>query len=72
MTIMLCLPFQTHEPTGTMTRDDIVDHLKRQDISELSFPRKVIFVNQLPQLATGKIDFQAAKKLAESLMPKNE
>ena len=41
---------------------------QQHGVSELSIPRKVIIVDEIPLLGTGKIDYQAAQKLMESLI----
>jgi len=54
--------------TGTITRDEIASHLKAQGFTELTFPKQIFTASQIPLLETGKVDFQASKKLAEGFM----
>lgn len=54
--------------TGSMTREEVAHCLKDQGLTELNFPRKIISTDSIPLLATGKVDFRGAKKLAETLM----
>jgi acyl-[acyl-carrier-protein]-phospholipid O-acyltransferase/long-chain-fatty-acid--[acyl-carrier-protein] ligase len=54
--------------TGPMTRDEIINQLRAQGLTELNFPRKVMYVDLIPLLATGKTDLRAAKSLAEKCM----
>ena len=58
--------------TESMTREDVAHHLKNQGLTELNFPRKIIYTNSVPLLATGKVDFRGAKALAETLMGERE
>jgi acyl-[acyl-carrier-protein]-phospholipid O-acyltransferase/long-chain-fatty-acid--[acyl-carrier-protein] ligase len=55
--------------TGSMTREDVTHHLKNQGLTELNFPRRIIYTDSIPLLATGKVDFRGAKTLAETLIP---
>lgn len=54
--------------TGTITRDEIASYLKTQGFTELNFPKQIFYTDHIPLLATGKVDFQSSKKLAEGFM----
>lgn len=43
---------------------EIVSHFKDLLLNEISLPRKIIISTQLPLLASGKVDYQAARQLA--------
>jgi len=45
-------------------RDKLVAYFKSEKMPELSIPKRIIVVKQLPLLGTGKIDYQKAKELA--------
>ncbi len=45
-------------------REAIARFFKEQGISELAIPRKILHVDALPLLGTGKVDYQKAKTLA--------
>ncbi len=47
------------------TRDELVRYFRAEKIAELAIPKKVITVEQLPVLGTGKADYQKAKTIAE-------
>lgn len=48
-------------------RDAILKHVKAEGISELTVPKTIHVVDQVPLLGTGKTDYQAVKKLAEDV-----
>ncbi len=50
-----------------LTRSHILNYFKENQISELSVPKDIIFVEKLPLLGTGKIDYVAAGSLATKL-----
>lgn len=54
--------------TGSMTREEIANHLKDQGLPELNFPKSIFYVNDIPLLATGKVDFRAARVMIEEQM----
>lgn len=56
--------------TRAIAREDVAHRLKEQGLTELHFPRKVIYTDTIPLLATGKVDFRSAKALVETLMGK--
>lgn len=58
--------------TGLMTQEDVTSQLKSQGLTELSLPKKILYVDHIPLLATGKVDLRSAKSLADSLMPKED
>ncbi|HEU5047296.1 MAG TPA: acyl-[ACP]--phospholipid O-acyltransferase [Rickettsiales bacterium] len=45
-------------------RDDLLKHFRNEKINELSLPRKIMVLKQVPLLGTGKVDYQKAKALA--------
>lgn len=45
-------------------REAITKHFKEQGINELAIPRKILHMDALPLLGTGKVDYQKAKGLA--------
>ena len=49
-------------------RDEILVWCKNHGTPELSVPRKVFTVDEIPVLGTGKLDYGAIQKLAESLV----
>lgn len=49
-----------------VTREIIVDSARKLGVPEISVPRKIIRVDSLPLLGTGKIDYAALKRLAEA------
>ncbi|MBM3633460.1 MAG: acyl-[ACP]--phospholipid O-acyltransferase [Alphaproteobacteria bacterium] len=57
--------------TGSLSREEITTHLKSQGLTELNFPRHVFYTDQIPLLATGKVDFPQAKILAENFMARD-
>jgi len=44
-----------------LTAEDLIEHT-RQLLASYKKPRKVIFVDELPKLVTGKIDKKALRK----------
>ena len=48
-------------------RTDIRTWAQSHGVSELSIPRKVFSVDEIPLLGTGKVDFNGAAKLLETL-----
>jgi acyl-[acyl-carrier-protein]-phospholipid O-acyltransferase/long-chain-fatty-acid--[acyl-carrier-protein] ligase len=53
---------------GTATRDELVRHFRAEKIAELAIPKKIITVQRLPVLGTGKADYQKAIALAAAEM----
>ena len=52
------------------SRDEIVAFVKQKGMSELSIPRKIMLIDKLPILATGKINYVEVKNwLTENLDP---
>ncbi|HEY1096725.1 MAG TPA: acyl-[ACP]--phospholipid O-acyltransferase [Alphaproteobacteria bacterium] len=45
-------------------RDSIIRHFKDKKMPELSIPKSIMIVKELPLLGTGKIDYQTARKMA--------
>jgi len=52
---------------GALTRDALVESAKKMGVPEITVPRKIQKVDALPLLGTGKTDYVALKKLAETL-----
>ena len=50
--------------TSEVNRPDILAFAQNHGISELSVPRKVFFVEEIPVLGTGKTDYGAVSKMA--------
>jgi acyl-[acyl-carrier-protein]-phospholipid O-acyltransferase/long-chain-fatty-acid--[acyl-carrier-protein] ligase len=46
------------------SRDELVRHLRGEKMSELAVPRRVMVVDAVPVLGTGKPDYQRAKMMA--------
>lgn len=53
--------------TKDAARDAILKYVKAEGISELTVPKTIHVVDQVPLLGTGKTDYQAVKKLAEEV-----
>lgn len=51
----------------SLSRDALVDSARRLGVPELAVPRKILKVDSLPLLGTGKIDYVALKQLAEAI-----
>lgn len=47
-------------------RQSINEYFKKQNYPDLSVPKKVVFVERLPLLGTGKLDYIMIQKVAES------
>jgi len=45
-------------------KDALIKHFRNEKMPELSIPRNIIALKQLPLLGTGKIDYQKAKTMA--------
>jgi acyl-[acyl-carrier-protein]-phospholipid O-acyltransferase/long-chain-fatty-acid--[acyl-carrier-protein] ligase len=52
---------------GALTREALVESAKKMGVSEITVPRKIQKVDALPLLGTGKTDYVALKKMAETL-----
>lgn len=50
------------------TREAIVSFVRQQGIAEISIPKKLIFTEAFPILASGKIDYVTAKDMAQTLI----
>lgn len=48
------------------TPDKLIDHAQATGASELSVPRKIVKVPQIPVLGTGKTDYVAIQRIAET------
>lgn len=57
--------------TREANRESILNWCKNHGTPELAVPRKVLFVEDIPILGTGKLDYGAIQKLAESLVEDN-
>jgi acyl-[acyl-carrier-protein]-phospholipid O-acyltransferase/long-chain-fatty-acid--[acyl-carrier-protein] ligase len=51
----------------TLTRDALVDSARKLGVPELAVPRKILPVDSLPLLGTGKVDYVALKQYAEAV-----
>ena len=49
-------------------RDALLAHAKSNGIVELMVPREIHFVENIPVLGTGKLDYEAIKAMAVSLV----
>lgn len=47
-------------------QSQILEHFRKRGVAELSLPRKIIVLPEVPVLASGKIDYQAAKAIVEA------
>lgn len=50
----------------SITRESLVDSARKSGIPEIAVPRKIVRVESLPLLATGKVDYVSLKRLAEA------
>lgn len=50
-----------------LAREEILKHFKKIGLSELFVPRIVRFIQDIPVLATGKIDYVSLKEIAEKV-----
>ena len=53
--------------TGTINESELKINIKRSALTALSFPSKLIEVDAIPKLGSGKSDFNQAKKIALQL-----
>lgn len=44
-------------------RQEITEYVRQQGLSELGLPKKIIYVDQVPVLGTGKIDYLTAQEI---------
>jgi len=56
----------TNQPNATLGQ--LVEAFKLRGIAEISLPRKIFFIEELPVLGSGKIDFITAKKVMEEAL----
>lgn len=54
--------------TAKIDRMDLIQALRDRGLAELMIPREIMTVDQIPLLATGKIDFRATKIMADQLL----
>jgi acyl-[acyl-carrier-protein]-phospholipid O-acyltransferase/long-chain-fatty-acid--[acyl-carrier-protein] ligase len=47
-------------------RQEITEYVRQQGLSELGLPKKIIYVDQVPVLGTGKIDYLTAQEIVEN------
>ena len=47
------------------TRQALVERARQEGVSSLTLPKRIIFVPSIPLLASGKVDYPAARALAE-------
>jgi len=50
-----------------VNRNDIIRYVKENGISELCIPRQILYVDHMPLLASGKINYPSANRLADHL-----
>ncbi|OOF69363.1 acyl-[ACP]--phospholipid O-acyltransferase [Rodentibacter caecimuris] len=55
-----------------LTEEEIIRRLKASDIPPLMQPSFVFVVEEIPTLASGKVDFKGAKNIAKSLVQNNK
>ncbi len=46
-------------------RQEIIEFVRKQGLSELGLPKKIIYVDQIPVLGTGKIDYPTAQEIVK-------
>ena len=44
-------------------RQEITEYVRKQGLSELGLPKKIIYVDQVPVLGTGKIDYVTSQEI---------
>lgn len=49
-------------------RDEIIAFVRKQGIAEIAIPKKIIFAEAFPILASGKIDYVTAKDMAQTML----
>jgi acyl-[acyl-carrier-protein]-phospholipid O-acyltransferase/long-chain-fatty-acid--[acyl-carrier-protein] ligase len=47
-------------------RQEITEYVRKQGLSELGLPKKIIYVDQVPVLGTGKIDYVTTQELVNA------
>jgi acyl-[acyl-carrier-protein]-phospholipid O-acyltransferase/long-chain-fatty-acid--[acyl-carrier-protein] ligase len=47
------------------TRDALATYGREHGVSEIGIPRRILIVNKLPLLGSGKVDFRTAQTMAE-------
>ena len=47
-------------------RPDIIAHIRESGAGEINNPKKIVIVDQIPLLATGKVDYVEAAKRVEN------
>ncbi|GAB2576550.1 bifunctional acyl-ACP--phospholipid O-acyltransferase/long-chain-fatty-acid--ACP ligase [Nitrincola alkalisediminis] len=53
----------------TLTKDQLLKHAQASGVSEIAVPREIQYVDTLPLLGTGKIDYVTLKTLAQRTLP---
>ena len=51
---------------STVTRESLAASARKLGISEIAIPRKIVQLDKLPLLATGKVDYVSLKRFAEA------
>ena len=46
-------------------RQEIIEYVRKQGLSELGLPKKIIYVDQIPVFGTGKTDYVTAQEIVE-------
>jgi acyl-[acyl-carrier-protein]-phospholipid O-acyltransferase/long-chain-fatty-acid--[acyl-carrier-protein] ligase len=52
-----------------LKRDQLQHALRQMGLPELALPRRIVHVDKLPLLPTGKKDYVTIKKMAEEVVP---
>jgi len=52
---------------ATLTREGLAESARKLGVPEISVPRKILRVDSLPLLGTGKVDYVSLKRLAETM-----
>ena len=52
---------------AVITRETLIEWARKLGVPELAVPRKIFWLNALPLLPTGKVDYVSLKKLAEAV-----
>ncbi len=53
-----------YSESSEFTRDELVAQARKEGVAEISLPRKIIHIEEIPRLGNGKINYPALQKLA--------
>ncbi|MEO8965419.1 MAG: acyl-[ACP]--phospholipid O-acyltransferase [Gammaproteobacteria bacterium] len=56
----------------TALQKHLVEHFKNRGLAEISIPRKVLVVDKMQVLGSGKVDYQAVKVLIDNNLPQDD